>query len=296
MHACGHDTHTAMMLGVAKLLKKFENKIKGTVKIIFQPGEEIFQGAKAMVKAGVLENPKVDAALTCHIQPNLKEGIHVKLGIINPSSHNFKITVKGKASHGAMPYNGIDPIMIASQIVVSVQEIITRELPLDKSAVLTFGRFEAGKVNNAIPSEAIIEGTMRTFSVESQNYLEKRLPEFIKSLAGTYRGEVNFEYTATTPVTINNEELSKNIMKYIYDLSEDQTRFKIFETQPGNASEDFGIYSKEVPGFSFKLAAPNHNVETLYPLHHPKMMINEDILALGTAIHVNNALQWLNNN
>lgn len=294
-HACGHDIHASMLLGVAKILKEMEGELQGTVKIMFQPAEELLTGAQKMVDAGVLENPKVDVAMMCHV--NSAQPIGIALSASGPrsaSSNNFRIKVSGKGAHGAMPENGIDPVYIGAQIVIGLQEMITREVSFIKSAVLTTGHFEAGSAANIIPSTALIEGTMRTFTASTQEHLKKRLPEIAESIAHTYRGTAEVTYTCDVPVFICEEKLTNDIHRYVNEFS--KGRFEVTPAAPGTASEDFAVIAREVPTYMLGLGVMDPDAAVKYPLHNPKITFDENALPLGTSVFVECVTKWLAEN
>lgn len=293
-HTCGHDLHTAMLLGAAKLLKEEEDSLQGTVKLMFQPAEEILGGAKKMIEAGVLENPKVDSAMMLHVYSTIPKGIVVNTGIQAASNNNFRITVKGKGSHGAMPETGVDPVYIGAQIVIGLQGLTTREIPFNKGAVITTGHFQGGSAPNVIPNEAIIQGTMRAFDADTQKHLVKRLPEVVKSIAETYRGRAEVEFLSDVPVLINDPKFSEEINQYIRELS--SNRFDVIQGSALTGSEDFALVAKEVPGYMLVLGAADPNADTQYPLHNPKVIFDEDAMPLGTAVFVECATKWLEEN
>src|SRR3712207_2039256 len=190
MHSCGHDMHTAMLLGAAKLLKQNEDQIEGTVKLVFQPDEEGFTGAKNMIKAGVLENPKVDAAMAMHVHSGTPSNIILcGLGTSIAGCTRFRIIVNGSGCHGAMPETGVDPINIASHIYISLQEIISREISATKPAVVTIGKFVGGDAPNIIPGEVIMEGTIRSLDKEVGQFIFERMNDIVTSTAKMFRGE-----------------------------------------------------------------------------------------------------------
>lgn len=297
-HACGHDIHTTILLAAAKMLKENEDQLKGQVKLFFQPAEELLIGGKVMLEKGILENPKVDAAAGLHVAPNVPvEGIAVvKEGPWMTFANNFRIKVIGEGSHGATPYLGVDPVYIASQIVVGVQSILTRELPFDETATLTMGKFIADGAINVIPDEVIIEGTVRGFSNDTKNYIKKRLPEIVQSIAKTYRGEAEFELLSDCPVLVNDKDFSGQAINYLEEISEGN--FDIYEGTQVHASEDFAYVASEVPSFFFNLLNPNPDAEEgeLYPVHHPKVVFGEGMMPKGAAMLAHIATRWLEEN
>lgn len=297
MHSCGHDMHTAMLLGAAKLLKENQDEIEGTIKLVFQPDEEGFTGAKKMLEAGVLENPKVDAAMAMHVHSGSPSNVVLcGLGTSIAGCNRFRIVVNGRGCHGAMPETGVDPINIAAHIYISLQEIIAREISATKPAVVTIGKFVGGEAPNIIPEEVIMEGTIRSLDKEVGEFIFSRMKDIVESTGKMFRGEAKLIELSSVPPLANDTDLANELTGYVKDLVGEKA-VCLFKAG-GMGSEDFASYSYEVPSVYLMLGAGTKEENSLYgePMHNEKVVFNEDILVTGAAMHTYCAIMWLKNN
>lgn len=306
MHACGHDMHTSMLLGAARLLKKHEDEIEGTIKLMFQPAEEIFEGSRDMIESGLLQNPTVDAALMIHVMAGMPfpagTVIAAAPGVSAPAADYFEITVKGKGCHGSMPNTGVDPLNAAAHILIALQEIHARELAMDDRAVLTIGTMNAGTAANVIPDVVAMGGSIRTFDEETRSFIKQRMTEIAKGIAQSFRAEAEVAFGSGCPTLVNEKALTEDVFKYIKELLGDGKAFSakaLNEVGGGQkasktaGSEDFAYVSQEVPSVMLALAAGTPEKGYSYPQHHPKVMFDEDALSPGCAVYAYTALRWL---
>ena len=295
-HACGHDFHAAMLLTAAKMLKENESNLKGTVKFMFQPAEETFEGSKDMMEHGILENPTVDAALAYHVSPgNMPVGLYMynSSGTMMFSVDGFKITVSGKGAHGAYPHNSIDPINIAVHVYLALEALIAREADPKAACVLTVGKFEAGTAANIIPDYAVLEGTIRSNDPTNRELLVRRRKEVADKTAQVYGGSASFEMISEVPPLICDPALTEEMVSYMQEMNLPNA-----QPYPGisaSASEDFASIAEKVPSTFIYLSAGFTDNREVYPAHNPKVQFNEDVCPIGASCLAYCATQWLNN-
>ena len=306
MHACGHDMHTAMLLGAARLLKAHEAEICGTVRLMFQPAEEIFEGSADMIADGLLENPAVDGAMMIHVMAGMPFAAGTAIvsgpGVSAPGADYFEILVKGRGCHGSMPNTGVDPLTAAAHILIALQELSARELAMTDQAVLTVGTMHGGSAANAIPDEVVMGGSIRTFDEDVRGYLKQRLTEISEGIAATFRAQAAVTFGSGCPTLVNDPQLSRCAAQYAKELLGPERAFSAEElaamsgggqSSKSAGSEDFAYVSQQVPSIMVALAAGQPEKGYLHPQHHPMVRFDEDALPAGSAVYAYTALRWL---
>ena len=296
-HTCGHDFHVAMLLTAAKMLKENEANLEGTVKFMFQPAEETFEGAKNMLENGILENPAPDAALAYHVTSGkMPVGIYMynNASTMMFSVDGFKITIKGKGAHGAYPHASIDPINIAVHVYTALEALIAREVDPAKANLLTIGKFTAGTASNIIPETAELQGTIRSNDKPSRELLVRRMKEIAVKTAEVYGGTAEIEMLSEVPPLICDPKLTNEFVGYMKDMNIPGAM-----PYPGisaSASEDFASIADKIPGTFMYLSAGYLDDRGLAPAHNPKVQFNEDVCPIGAASYAHCATEWLKNN
>lgn len=298
MHACGHDTHIAILMGVAEVLSNNKDKIKGTVKFIFQPAEEgpppgEEGGALLMVKEGVLKNPDVNAIFGLHINSQTPVGvIRYKSGGTMAAAQSFTIKVKGKQTHGSQPWSGVDPILISAKIIDGLQTIISREVNLtNEAAVITVGKIKSGVRFNIIPESAEMIGTIRTLDYDMKAHINKRMEEMVSDIARAYGGEASIEIKDATDITYNDPDLVAEMLPTLNRVAGSEN----IQTQKAiTGAEDFSYFQREVPGFFFFLGGMTPGNTESFPHHTPDFLIDDSGLILGVKALTELSLDYLN--
>lgn len=284
MHSCGHDGHAAVMLGVAKTVMEsgMANRIKGSLKLIFQPAEEIPAGARLMIDGGVLDTPRVNRIMACHMNSDMPVG---QVGFFKRVSHAsadmFKMTLRGKGVHGAYPHAGIDPIVAGAGFINSVQTVVSRNIDPVNAAVVSIGEFQAGTAPNIIPDTARLSGTVRTFNNEDRDTIIRRLEMIAKSLEESHEVSVDFQYIDGVPVGLVNPEVTAHLHAAAQKvLGEENVQW----LEPKMGGEDFALFSQLVPATFMRLGCRNEDKGIIYKGHSPYFDMDEASLTVGVDI------------
>lgn len=292
-HSCGHDAHTSMLLAAAKLLKAHEKELRGTVKLCFQPAEELLKGSQAMIDAGILNDPKVDAAMGLHLDFGQREGYSPTPGTIAfndgpmmASADAFHIEVTGKSAHGSTPHMGVSALNVAVSIADALTKLPTLEMPGDETVILSVCRLVSGTATNIIPDSAVIEGSFRTYDRDCREKMKARIRELSADLAHAWHAAVTVDFPLSTASLLNDPDMAHEMAGYCKDVVKE-----IHTARPQKGSEDFANFSEHVPSFFALLGAG----EGPYGWHDPHVQISEDALPYGAAVMCTCASRWLEN-
>ena len=288
MHACGHDAHMAMVLGALTILNKVKNTLNGNIKFLFQPAEEGPGGAKAMIEAGVMKNPRVDHSIGCHVWPAVPEGtIGVKAGALMAAMDRFDIRIVGKGGHGAMPHLCVDALEVGSQVVNALQRIASRQMDPLNPTVVTIGSFHAGTSFNVIPGEAELSGTTRTFERAIWNSWPERIEKIVRGVCQSMGADYELKYAQGYPPLFNDESMAEVVRRCAGEVvGEDQ----VIEPEPTMGGEDMAFYLEKSKGCFFFLGVGR---EGCAPLHNSKFDLNDEVLSIGVETYCRVALELL---
>ncbi len=285
-HMCGHDAHAAMLLGAAQILKDMEAELSGTVKLMFQPGEELGYGSRTMVEDGLLEHPKVDAAVALHVNSQLEVGrLQYCSGVSSGAMATFLVSIQGRGGHSSEPQKTIDPLHIATQLCSALNALVPKEVDPDEFATLTVGCLNAGRSSNIIPDTAELMISFRTLSPEAYDHLMVRIPELVELYVKAWRGTCRIR-SMKTPSTFCDPAFTREVLPFVAEMLGGEPQL----TPPSKGAEDFAHVTRQVPGFYAFLGAGSPEN---YPMHNPNMVLDERAFVLGSAVLANCAVEWL---
>ena len=292
MHACGHDVHMTILLGTAFILQHLKDEFKGNVKLFFQPAEETVGGAKTMIEAGCLDNPKVDHCLGLHVRPTLQVGeVGFHYGKCHAASDTLTIKVEGKQAHGAYPQDGIDAIVIASNIILALQTIVSRNLSPFNSTVISLGMIEGGTAGNIVCHEVTIKGTLRTLDLQTRTFMKKRIIEVVENIGRAYGGKAWVEIDEGYAPLINDYHIVDEVKEVATNILGDRN-IVIFE-HPSLGVEDFAYFAQAVPSCFYSLGTSNFKEGIKAALHENTFDIDEEAIKIGVCLQVLSTLKLL---